>query len=259
MQLPLEGLEEQAVVARVRPGRKPRVNETVLSEEDRENIRKLIQERDRLPSGPTFRQQRLNIGTKIWNIRHPEYVRDPEKRNAARKKWLTNNRELRKKVALDWYYRNRPPLKEREFAPTAPSLYLRQRRIRDNAFALAGRLRATMNRAFRRRWVKKPFRTESLLGCTVEEAKSHIERQFVNGMSWSNRGSFVIDHIIPVAAFDLRDTEESQFAFNWRNLRPITHHENAVKSDTLPDPLPSWLPSHIADRIRTRQPKHPTV
>lgn len=110
-----------------------------------------------------------------------------------------------------------------------------------------------MNRAFRRNWIEKPARTEALIGCTITEAKSHIEGQFVNGMSWQNRRSFVIDHLVPVAAFDLRDTEEVRWAFNWRNLRPITQHENAVKSDTLPSPLPDWLPAHISEKITERR------
>jgi hypothetical protein len=130
--------------------------------------------------------------------------------------------------------------------------YQRRRRREDPLFALKDALRASTGRAFRRQWIKKPARTEALLGCTIAEAKAHIESQFAPGMSWENRSSFVLDHFLPIAAFDLRDSEEVALAFNWRNLRPITQHENSVKSATIPLPLPNWLPNHIQERIKAR-------
>lgn len=135
--------------------------------------------------------------------------------------------------------------------------YNRRRRREDSLFALHGSLRASMNRAFRRQWIKKPARTEELMGCTISEAKAHIESQFEFGMSWSNRSSFVVDHWVPIIAFDLRDVEERKLAFNWRNLRPMTRHDNAEKSDTLPNPLPDFIPPHIAARILTRSQQPP--
>lgn len=130
--------------------------------------------------------------------------------------------------------------------------YLRRRRKEEPQFALADAMRATMNRAFRRNWIKKPARTEALLGCTISEAKVHIESQFKPGMTWEHRASFVVDHFVPVVAFDLRDPEEARLAFNWRNLQPLTPRDNATKQATLPTPLPSWLPAPISTRILER-------
>lgn len=259
MQLPLAKLEVPVAEGRVRAGRKSLADETALSAADQEKIRRLIRKRDSLPSGPRYRKQRLNIGCHIWRVRHPNWKGDPNALRTAKQRWLKNNRELRKKVARDYYYRNRTEPKPRLVVWKANAVYTRKRRRNDPNFALLGRLRATMNRAFRRNWIKKPARTESLLGCTISQAKAHIESQFVNGMDWKNRRSFVIDHFVPAAAFDVRDAEQAYWAFNWRNLRPITPHENAVKSDKLPNPLPSWLPPHIAARIlsRSRRPAHP--
>lgn len=157
------------------------------------------------------------------------------------------NKEKRRAWARTWAKKPENRAKNRA--------YCLRRRKENVQYALADSLRATMNRAFRRNWLEKPARTEALIGCTIAEAKAHIEQQFVNGMSWQNRSSFVVDHFVPIARFDLRDSEEVHLAFNWQNLRPITRHENAVKSDTLPSPLPSWLPSHIASRILRRMSK----
>lgn len=92
-----------------------------------------------------------------------------------------------------------------------------------------------------------------LVGCSVEELKSHLERQFTNGMSWDNRASWHIDHYVPVSVFDLTNPEEQAWAFNWRNLRPMYMRENIQKSDTIPDPLPDWLPIEIRQRILARK------
>lgn len=53
----------------------------------------------------------------------------------------------------------------------------------------------------------KSKRILSLLGCSIEEFRKHIESQFQEGMTWENRGRYIenwsIDHIIPFSYFDL--------------------------------------------------------
>lgn len=198
---------------------------------------------------------------KEWRAKNPEKFKaslkryreqNPEYFKRYRQEYAARRRELYQLNKIKICARKRELAKKPENAARIQTR-VRQRRKEDPQFALADAMRATMNRAFRRNWIEKPVRTEALLGCTIAEAKLHIEKQFVDEMSWSNRQSFVIDHWVPVAAFDLRDNEESHLAFNWQNLRPITRHDNSVKSDTLPNPLPSWLPPHIAERITERQ------
>lgn len=188
-----------------------------------------------------------------WKLLHPEKVIEYQKRSAPYKKqWLERNPEKRRQVALDWYYRNRPPLKVRVLKETRVARRCRQRRKTSIQFCLADRLRSTLNRALRRHWVKKSQRTMDLVGCSVEELKIHIESQFTPEMTWANRNTWHVDHHVPVSAFDLRDKEERMWAFNWRNLRPLNGRENQRKQAKLPDPLPSWLPPHIAQRILER-------
>lgn len=220
------------------------------TEEHKANLREYV--RARRAAHPEIHKASL----RRYRLNHPEYFREYSKHYAQRRRELYALH--REEICAKARARSKTP-----GAKARVRLYNQRRRMEDIEFALAGRLRASMNRAFRRAWVKKPTRTEALLGCTIAEAKTHIESQFTNGMSWEHRKSFVIDHCVPVAAFDLRDSEEVKWAFNWRNLRPITSHENAVKSDKLPTPLPTWLPTHIAERVRQRAvksapPSHPT-
>lgn len=195
-------------------------------------------------------RERQKESMRVWRHNHPEWFEERKKSPthiARRRELYQINRDHRRAQARA--YAKKPETRARCRA------YFRRRRRESVQFALMDSLRATMNRAFRRVWIKKPARTEALIGCTIAEAKAHIESQFQSGMSWGNRRSFVIDHWVPVAAFNLEDPEEAHLCFNWRNLRPITQHDNAVKSSTLPSSLPSWLPPHIADRLLRRMTK----
>ena len=69
-----------------------------------------------------------------------------------------------------------------------------------------------------------------LLGCTNDEYYDFIEKQFLPGMTWNNRGRWSIDHIKPLASFDLTDPLQRLFAFNYRNTRPIWTEENLKKN-----------------------------
>jgi len=68
-----------------------------------------------------------------------------------------------------------------------------------------------------------------LLGCTVEELRAHLEKQFKRGMSWSNYGRWHIDHIRPCASFDLTDPEQQRICFHYSNLQPLWAEENMRK------------------------------
>lgn len=78
------------------------------------------------------------------------------------------------------------------------------------------------------------------LGCSIEELRQHIERQFWPGMQWTNFGEWQIDHIRPLSSFDLTDRKQLLKAVNWRNLQPLWAADNESKNgrlDWLPDPL----------------------
>lgn len=79
----------------------------------------------------------------------------------------------------------------------------------------------------RARGFKKDSRTAEILGCDWEFFKTHIERQFLKGMSWENMGEWHIDHITPMAS---ARTQEEAIALNHvSNLRPMWGKENLSK------------------------------
>jgi len=73
------------------------------------------------------------------------------------------------------------------------------------------------------------------LGCSVSELKDYLEGKFRSGMSWDNwrHSGWHIDHIKPLASFDLTNREEFLIACNYTNLQPMWAKENLSKSDKL--------------------------
>src|SRR3546814_9720873 len=66
---------------------------------------------------------------------------------------------------------------------------------------------------------------ETLVGYTVADLMAHLERQFLPGMSWDNRGEWHIDHIRPLCSFEFTSLDDPQFREAWAltNLRSDEH------------------------------------
>ena len=91
------------------------------------------------------------------------------------------------------------------------------------------RIRKTITRAYR-----KPNKRQNiidLLGCSYEDLKLHIESQFTNGITWEKcmLGEIHLDHIRPLASFDLSDAEQQKHAFHFTNVDPRWRADNLKK------------------------------
>jgi hypothetical protein len=108
---------------------------------------------------------------------------------------------------------------------------LKNRRKTDHLYKTERLIRSSIADAFRRKGYTKRNRVAVILGCTWPEFQSHIERQFVRGMTWENRNAWEIDHIVPVAT---AKTELDVIALNhFTNLRPLWTAINRAKSDII--------------------------
>lgn len=103
----------------------------------------------------------------------------------------------------------------------------RIKRQTDKFAAFVHRVRSSVSSIFRLRGIKKPGRTIKIIGCTFEEFKRHLERQFTKGMTWDVFDEIHIDHIIPLAT--AKNEEEILLLCHFTNLRPVWASENLSK------------------------------
>lgn len=67
------------------------------------------------------------------------------------------------------------------------------------------------------------------LGIPIHHFRAWIESKFQNGMSWENYGQWHLDHIKPLASFDLSDDSHVLQACNYRNIQPLWALDNIRK------------------------------
>lgn len=72
---------------------------------------------------------------------------------------------------------------------------------------------------------------QAALGCSVDALRRHLEEQFPPGMTWDNWSKYGwhIDHIRPLAAFDLTDPFQLAAACHFSNLQPLWAIDNIKK------------------------------
>lgn len=103
----------------------------------------------------------------------------------------------------------------------------KERLATDPLYKLKRRLRNRLYCALRAKSWKKSSSIFDYLGCSIEELKLHLEKQFQSGMSWDNQGEWHIDHITPL---DSAQTEEELYKLNhYTNLQPLWGIENIKK------------------------------
>jgi hypothetical protein len=111
--------------------------------------------------------------------------------------------------------------------------YTKEKYKNDPVFRITSNLRSRLIISIKDN--KKSDHSLNLIGCTPNELKRHIEKQFTIGMNWDNYGYYgwQIDHIIPCSSFDLSKPEEQKKCFHYTNLQPLWAEQNLSKSDKI--------------------------
>lgn len=141
---------------------------------------------------------------------------------AKEKEYHQRNREKRVAYSKNYnrsVYRSIRVVKDRERYNTDLHFRMRQN--------LANRLRGALKRN------TKSSSTYTLIGCSLQELKVHLQSLFKEGMSWDNYGEWQIDHKIPCASFDLSIPDQQLVCFNYKNLQPLWALENLIKKDKI--------------------------
>jgi hypothetical protein len=128
------------------------------------------------------------------------------------------NKEKKNKDFNKWYKDN----------PT----YYKNRYSNDLNFRMKSILRARINQALKGNMKEKS--SLDLLGCTIEEYKIYLSKQFDKNMAWNNYGIYwEIDHIKPCDSFDLSNLEEQKKCFIFTNTQPMKVTNNRIKSNKI--------------------------
>lgn len=109
--------------------------------------------------------------------------------------------------------------------------YQKRRRNESAAAAINSRMSAGIKNSLRD--TKNGRSWESLVGFTVADLMVHLERQFLKGMTWANRGEWHIDHVVPLDEHSFDSAEHPEFRAAWAltNLRPLWATDNIKKSN----------------------------
>jgi hypothetical protein len=116
-----------------------------------------------------------------------------------------------------------------KFDKTAYAAAYHQKRKHNPEFKLRRAIRRRLAKALKGAMTDK--RAIANLGCTLVELRQHLESQFLTGMTWENYGEWHIDHIRPLASFDLNNSDELKLAGNFKNLQPLWAKDNQAKGD----------------------------
>ena len=193
-------------------------------------------------------KDKIKACSKAWGESHPDemkaykkayHLNNRDKRLADMKVY---NKEYKSKLskaelhAQQKTYRNanKPLLNAKSKAYNATHKdkinSYRKRKYKTNIqFRLSKVLRGRLFRALKRN--QKTGSAVRDLGCSILEFKTYLESKFQSGMTWDNQGEWHIDHIKPLASFDLTNRDQFLIACHYTNLQPLWATENIVKSD----------------------------
>lgn len=143
-----------------------------------------------------------------WRHKHQKRIADPEKKKA----WLQAAERYRRKLG-------QRPRQE----------YVDSIRIHKETIKLRECLRDNTVGAYKR----GADRFIPWLGCSGKQLREWLERQFKGHMTHDNYGKcWSIDHIVPLASFDLSDPDQYAMAANFNNLQPLYCKANSNKGTT---------------------------
>lgn len=139
----------------------------------------------------------------------------------CRKTWRSKNKDKENLRKKNYYYANK------EKCLDSQNKRRKIRRKTDINFRLRENLRSRISHL-----IKKGSAIRDL-GCSIEEFKVYIESKFQQDMNWNNYGlnGWEIDHIIPLAKFNLNNKKDLKKATHYTNLRPLWKLDNIKKSD----------------------------
>ena len=163
------------------------------------------------------KEKRINYDRTYYK-ENKEEILEKKQKDSSRKEYAKTYYQNNKEQRLEYtkVYKSKPESKKRQ-------CYLKKiKKQKDINFRLHENLRSRLSNALKGR-VKNTTIEE--LGCSIEEFKLHLEKQFDKNMSWENYGIYwEIDHIQPLSKGG---------SFHYTNTQPMHFSENRSKGNRI--------------------------
>jgi hypothetical protein len=197
----------------------------------------------RFKKGDVVTVQEIWLSPEAWDRRNEKKRRydraNKAKRTAKMREYRSRRKDHYRRVTQEYQAKN----KERLYARQKEWVEANRDKVRATLKKHHQKMRATspeyrLKKAMRCRiytalmGIRMMKKTFEFLGCTVEQLRRHLESQFEPGMTWDNYGSgWHVDHVFPLAWFDLSDPDQQKKAFGLKNMQPMWADENSRKRD----------------------------
>lgn len=195
--------------------------------------RKII-EKDYYGENVLLRKKKWRDNNKDKIKKHYYEVKD--KILEYQKKYREENREKVKERKKSYYEQNRESINikhktYRKENKDKRNSYEKIKKKNDVFYGLLTGMRSRLSGYLKKLNISKTNKTFEIVGCSPQFLKEHLEKQFVDGMTWENRSEWHIDHKIPLSS---AKTEEELYKLcHYTNLQPLWAEENLKKSNKI--------------------------
>ena len=171
---------------------------------------------------------RRNIGGKqVASKKYRE--KNKEKLSEKHKFWYDNNKDKWNDYIKEYRENNVDKIRKTKRD------YERNRKANDPLYKLIGNFRTAIYQVLKESNVDKNKHYFDVLQYTPDELINHLEKQFMDTMTWDNYGIWHVDHKSPITSFDIQVMGDEEFMKCWSldNLQPMWGPENILKSNRL--------------------------
>lgn len=162
------------------------------------------------------------------------YERNKQTISTQKKKYRKKNLRRIKQYKKLYYLQNREKILQYNSSRRQEiNEYTNEKRKTDLNFRLSHSLRSRLLNAIRNNQRKGSAVRD--LGCSIGDFKLYIESKWLDGMTWENYGrdGWHLDHIIPLAYFDLSKRKQFLKACHYTNYQPLWAKDNIGKGKSL--------------------------
>ncbi len=170
------------------------------------------------------------LNAKEFKKKNPNYNSTYFKNNKDRfYKWIYDRRDENRDEFNEYMreYRKENLIHIREYQ----NIWMKNKYNTDINYKLKINVKGRIVFSLKKDNLKKGEKITEYLGCSIENYKIYLEQQFLPEMNWENHGTiWEIDHIIPIAFFDLLIREEQKKCFHYSNTQPLFKTTEIAKS-----------------------------